>query len=85
MNLQVLLSSRTGRASPSQSPTSPKDSRSRGEEMQMMFRRYEKGGGRHEPPYTEEEEFEFYRRISEGIASGKAMIYRSRPAAADKQ
>lgn len=51
----------------------------------MMFRRYEKGGGRHEPPYTEEEEFEFYRRISEGIASGKAMIYRSRPAAADKQ
>jgi hypothetical protein len=34
---------------------------------------------------TEEEEFEFYRRYSEGMASGQATIYRSRPAAADKQ
>jgi hypothetical protein len=47
----------------------------------MVFRRDEKGGGWHEPPYTEEEEFEIYKRISEGMASGKATIYRSQPAA----
>jgi hypothetical protein len=40
-----------------------------------------KGGGWHEPPYTEEEEFEFYRRYSEGMASGKATINRNRPTA----
>ena len=33
----------------------------------------------------EEEEFEFYKRYSEGMASGQATIYRSRPAAAEKQ
>jgi len=43
----------------------------------MVFRRSGDGGGWHEPPYTEEEENEFYRRISEGMASGKATIYRS--------
>jgi hypothetical protein len=51
----------------------------------MVFRRSDGGGGWHEPPYTEEEEFEFYRRYSQGMASGKATIYRSRPTAADKQ
>ena len=51
----------------------------------MVFRRSDDGGGWHEPPYTEEEEFEFYKRYSEGMASGQATIYRSRPAAADKQ
>ena len=51
----------------------------------MVFRKSDGGGGWHEPPYTEAEEMEFYRRYSEGMASGKATIYRSRPAAADKQ
>ena len=48
----------------------------------MVFRRSDDGGGWHEPPYTEEEEFEFYKRYSEGMASGQATIYRSQPAAA---
>jgi hypothetical protein len=54
----------------------------------MVYRRSDDGkGGWHEPPYTEEEEFEFYRRYSEGMASGKATIYRSRTqgGSADKQ
>ena len=43
----------------------------------MVYRRNDDNtGGWHEPPYTEEEEFEFYRRISEGMASGQATIYR---------
>jgi hypothetical protein len=50
----------------------------------MVYRKSDDDtGGWHEPPYTEEEEFEFYKRISEGMASGQATIYRSRPAAAD--
>jgi hypothetical protein len=32
----------------------------------MVFRRDDKGGGWHEPPYTEEEEFEFYRSYNAG-------------------
>jgi hypothetical protein len=56
----------------------------------MVYRMNDAGtAGWHEPPYTEEEEFEFYKRISEGMASGQATIYRSQPrsqpAAADKQ
>ena len=46
----------------------------------MVFVRNGKGGRWHEPPYTEEEEFEFYRRYDAGMASGKATVYRSRPA-----
>jgi hypothetical protein len=30
----------------------------------MVFRRDEKGGGWHEPPYTWEEEMDLYRRMS---------------------
>lgn len=47
----------------------------------MVFRRSDDDkSGWHEPPYTEEEEFEFYRRYDAGMASGKPTIYRSRPA-----
>ena len=38
--------------------------------------------GWHEPPYTWEEEMEFYRRVNAGMASGQATIYRGSPAAA---
>jgi hypothetical protein len=34
------------------------------QEVDMVFRRDEKGGGWHEPPYTWEEEMELYRRMS---------------------
>lgn len=48
----------------------------------MVFRKSEKGGGWHEPPYTWEEEQEFYRRMSP--KPGTPMtIYRG-PKAADK-
>ena len=50
----------------------------------MVFRRDEKGGGWHEPPYTKAEEREFYRRYNVGMASGKATIYRSRSASPPK-
>jgi hypothetical protein len=42
----------------------------------MVFRKSEKGGGWHEPPYTEEEEMELYRRMNpkEGFT-----IYHSSP------
>jgi hypothetical protein len=51
----------------------------------MVYRKSDGGEGWHEPPYTEEEEFEFYKRISDGMASGQATIYRSqRPASAGK-
>jgi hypothetical protein len=30
----------------------------------MVFKRNKKGGGWHEPPYTEEEEMELYRQMS---------------------
>ena len=43
-------------------------------EREMVFRRDDKGGGWHEPPYTWEEEMEFYRPCSVGMASGKATI-----------
>jgi hypothetical protein len=47
----------------------------------MVFRKSDTGGGWHEPPYTKEEEFEFYRRYDAGMASGQATIYRGqRPA-----
>ena len=49
----------------------------------MVFRRDDKGGGWHEPPYTWEEEMKFYRRYDAGMASGKATIYRSQPATAE--
>ena len=52
------------------------------QEGDMVYRKSDGGGGWHEPPYTEEEEFEFYKRYSEGMASGQATIYRSQPAAA---
>jgi hypothetical protein len=32
----------------------------------MVFRRDDKGGGWHEPPYTWEEEMELYRRMNAG-------------------
>lgn len=35
----------------------------------MVRRRDEKGGYYHEPPYTPEEEAEFYRRMGSGLAS----------------
>jgi hypothetical protein len=48
------------------------------QEGEMVFRLSDDGkSGWHEPPYTEEEEFEFYRRYDAGMASGKATIYRS--------
>jgi hypothetical protein len=50
----------------------------------MVFRKSKDGGGWHEPPYTKEEEREFYRRYNAGMASGKTTIYRGRPQAADK-
>jgi hypothetical protein len=47
----------------------------------MVFRKDNKGGGWHEPPYTWEEERDFYRRIN----AGPMTIYRSaQPGAADK-
>jgi hypothetical protein len=51
----------------------------------MVFRRDDKGGGWHEPPYTKEEEREFYRRYNAGMASGKATIYRRAPAIVGEQ
>jgi hypothetical protein len=41
----------------------------------MVFRKDEKGGGWHEPPYTWEEEMEFYRRMN----AGPQTIYRGPP------
>jgi hypothetical protein len=46
----------------------------------MVFRRDKKGGGWHEPPYTPEEEMEFYRRMN----AGPQTIYRGPQKAADK-
>jgi hypothetical protein len=37
----------------------------------MVFKRDDKGRGWHEPPYTEAEEREFYRRYNAGFESGK--------------
>jgi len=49
----------------------------------MVFRRDDKGGGWHEPPYTWEEEMDLYRRMSP--KPGTAMtIYRGPKKAADK-
>jgi hypothetical protein len=45
----------------------------------MVFRRDEKGGGWHEPPYTWEEEMDIYRRMN----AGPQTIYRDRKKAAD--
>jgi hypothetical protein len=51
--------------------------------VHMVYRRNDAGtAGWHEPPYTEEEEFEFYQRISRGMASGQATIYRGSKKAA---
>ena len=50
----------------------------------MVFRKSDGGGGWHEPPYTKEEEREFYRRYNAGMASGKATIYRRPPATVAK-
>jgi hypothetical protein len=49
----------------------------------MVYRRNDDDtGGWHEPPYTEEEEMEFYRRTG---GAKSLTIYRSqRPASADK-
>jgi hypothetical protein len=53
------------------------------QEVEMVFRGDEKGGGWHEPPYTWEEEMELYRRMG---GAKSLTIYRSqRPGAADKQ
>jgi hypothetical protein len=54
------------------------------EERDMVFRKSDGGGGWHEPPYTKQDEREFYRRYNAGMASGKATIYRGPPAAAGK-
>jgi hypothetical protein len=49
----------------------------------MVFRRDDKGGGWHEPPYTWEEEMDLYRRMSP--KPGTPMtIYRGPKKAADK-
>jgi hypothetical protein len=48
----------------------------------MVFVPNGKGGGWHEPPYTWEEEMEFYRRVN----AGPMTVYRSqKPGSADKQ
>jgi hypothetical protein len=47
----------------------------------MVFVPDGRGGGWHEPPYTEEEEFDFYRRMN----AGPMTFYRSPLGAADKQ
>jgi hypothetical protein len=49
----------------------------------MVFRKSDGGGGWYEPPYTKEEEREFYRRYNAGMASGKATMYRGPPKAPD--
>jgi hypothetical protein len=49
------------------------------QEVDMVYRKSDGGGGWHEPPYTEEEIFEFYQRYDRGIASGGLTIYRSQP------
>jgi hypothetical protein len=46
----------------------------------MVFVPDGKGGGWHEPPYTWEEEMEFYRRMN----AGPQTIYRGPKKAADK-
>lgn len=49
----------------------------------MAFRRDDKGGGWHEPPYTWEEEMEFYRRMNP--KPGASMtIYRGPQKSGDK-
>jgi hypothetical protein len=53
------------------------------EEVDMVYKSDGRGGGWHEPPYTWDEEMEFYRRYDAAMASGKATIYRSLPAAAE--
>ena len=49
----------------------------------MVFRRDDKGGGWHEPPYTWEEEMDLYRRMSPKPGVPKT-IYRGSQKAADK-
>jgi hypothetical protein len=46
----------------------------------MVFRKDDKGGGWHEPPYTWEEEMEFYRSYNAGMASGEATVWISEKA-----
>jgi hypothetical protein len=49
-------------------------------ERDMVYKKDEKGGGWHEPPYTKEEEMDMYRRMG----AGPQTIYRRRQRPADK-